>query len=118
MRRRSFTASDEPRYSGLRDKSRTGSVTLLRIKHVRMPPNLLSERLISIDRYHSMSTILKRFSASLILFSAIGSVMVRAIDEDADAGNRGALIVEIRLNEDVGHRCMLGKIWKTELSLI
>ena len=44
--------------------------------------------------------------------------MVRAIDEDADAGNRTALIVEIRLNEDVGDRSMLGKIWKTELSLV
>ena len=83
-----------------------------------MPPNLLSERLISIDRYHSISSIFKRLSASLILFSAIVSVMVRAIDEDADAGNLAALIVEIRLNEDVGHRCMLGKIWKMELSLI
>ena len=29
-----------------------------------------------------------------------------------------ALIVEIRLNEDVGDRSMLGEIWKTELSLV
>jgi hypothetical protein len=83
-----------------------------------MPPNLLSERLISIDRYHSVSSIFKRFSPSQILFSASGGVMVRAIDEDADAGNRAALIVEIRLNEDVGDRGVLGEIWKTELSLV
>ena len=44
--------------------------------------------------------------------------MVRAIDEDADAGNRAALIVEIRLKEDVGDRGMLGEIWKTEFSLV
>ena len=65
-----------------------------------------------------MSAIFKCFSPSLILFSTSGGVMERAIDEDADAGDRAALIVEIRLNEDVGHRCMLGKIWKMELSLI
>jgi hypothetical protein len=65
-----------------------------------------------------MSSIFKCFSPSLILFSASGGVMVRAIDEDADAGNRAALIVEIRLNEDVGDRSMLGKIWKAELSLV
>jgi hypothetical protein len=83
-----------------------------------MLPNLLSERLISIDRYHSMSSIFKSFSPSQILFSASGGVMVGAIDEDADAGNRAALIVEIRLNEDVGDRGTLGEIWKTELSLV
>lgn len=44
--------------------------------------------------------------------------MVRAIDEDANAGNRAALIVKIRLNEDVADRSMLSKIWKTEPSLI
>ena len=88
------------------------------IEHVRMPPNLLSERLIGINRYHAVSSIFKRFSPSLILFSASEGVMVRAIDEDADAGNRAALIVEIRLNEDVGDRGMLGEIWKTELSLV
>ena len=83
-----------------------------------MPPNLLGERLISIDRYHAVSSIFKRFSPSLILFSASEGVMVRAIDEDADAGNRAALIVEIRLNENVGDRSMLGKIWKAKLSLV
>ena len=77
---------DEPRYIGLWDRSRTGSVNSHRIEDVRMPPNLLSERLISIDRYHSMSSIFKRFSPSLILFSASGGVMVRAIDEDTNAG--------------------------------
>ena len=44
--------------------------------------------------------------------------MVRAIDEDADAWNHAALIVEIGLNEDVGDRSMLGKIWKAELSRV
>jgi hypothetical protein len=83
-----------------------------------MTRNLLSERLISIERYHSISSIFKCFSPSLILSSASGGVMVRAIDEDADAGNRAALIVEIRLNENVGDRSMLGKIWKAKLSLV
>src|ERR1700730_1685589 len=100
------------------DRSRTGSITSHRIEHVRMPPNLLSERLISIDHYHSMSSIFKRFSPSPILFSASGGVMVRAIDEDADAGNRGALVVTRRLNENCGDRGMLGEIWKTELTLV
>ena len=83
-----------------------------------MPPNLLSERLISIDRYHAMSSIFKRFSPSSILVSAGRVLMVRAIDKDADAGNTAALIVEIRLNEDVGDWSMLGEIWKMELSLV
>jgi hypothetical protein len=70
----------------------------------------------SVDRYHSMSAIFKCFSPSLILFSTSGGVMERAIDEDADAGDRAALIVEIRLNEDVGDRSVLGEIWKTNAS--
>jgi hypothetical protein len=107
------TASGEPRWPA--DRSRTGSVSSDHIEYVRMPPDLLSKRLISLDRYHSVSAIFKGFSPSPILVSA---GIVRAIDEDADAGNAAALIVEIWLNEDVGDRSMLGEIWKTELSLI
>jgi hypothetical protein len=64
-----------------------------------MPPDLLSKRLISLDRYHSVSAIFKGFSPSPILVSSGEGVIVRAIDEDADAGNAAALIVEIWLND-------------------
>jgi len=94
------------------------SITVDGRKNVRMLGDLIAERPIGSDGQYPITPIFKRFSPSLILFSASGGVMVRAIGEDADARNRAALIVEIRLNEDVGDRCVLGEIWKTELSLV
>ena len=99
---------------------RFGTDTLLlhRIENVGMSPDLLGKQLISFDGYNPVSPILKALSRTSILDFVGGVVVVRAIDEDANAGNTAALIVEIWLNEDVDNRRVLGKIGKTELSLV
>jgi hypothetical protein len=44
--------------------------------------------------------------------------MVRAVDEDADAGGRIPSIVKVRLDECAGRRRVLGEIGKAQLLLV
>ena len=44
--------------------------------------------------------------------------MDRAVSEDTDTGYSATLIIEIRLNEEISGRRVLGEVGKAQLSLV
>ena len=67
---------------------------LHRHKAQEMSSDLLGKQLIILDGYYPVSPTFESLSCSPILASAGGVFMVLAIDEDADAWNTAALIIE------------------------
>jgi len=63
---------------------------------------LIRQWAIMVDGNYPVTAILKFVAHSLIMFDGGASVMMKAIDEHAHAGNRQALIIEARLDVHIG----------------
>ena len=68
--------------------------------------------------YYPVNPILKFVTHSLVMFDGGAGVMMRTIDEHANAGDRLALIVEVGLDVDIGCGLILRQIGKPVTVLV
>src|SRR5262249_17416907 len=100
----------------------TGLSRLLKVsglaEYIRVHGHLLTERRVVPDSDRAKATILERVPHGLVVGALLRGVVAGTVDEDADAGQTVALIVEVRLRGDIGDGAILGAIGEPESVLV